>query len=398
MTTTTLDLRKVKQIVAKSKPQGDVGIARQIFSVVSALMIFSTIEVFSASRYQAVQLTDNLYYFGSLHLGFVVGGFVMILIMQAIPSHWWKRLTWVGALALIVSLIAVFFFSAENGAHRWIPLGATGFNIQPSEFAKIGVIVLGALLFSSTKWEQDKKYADHLIRLVVMSLPIALILGLILFQPDLGNIVVIGGAFVVMYWLTTNKWKVRDTFFILLVGIIIAIIAVAVEPYRLERITTQIEFMRTGEIKDEFGKGLQLRNILIGVGSGGLWGKGIGGSQLKNGYFVEVTAFTDSISAVIFEELGFLLSVIFVGAYVYLFFLFVKVAELQQTQYQRLIMWGITMWFVIQTFMHFGANVALIPVKGTTLPFVSYGGSSMIAFGIAVGMAIHLCRNHSETA
>ena len=398
MTTTTLDLRKVKQMVSNNKPQGDVGTARQIFGIVSALLVFGAVEVFSASRYQAVQLTNNLYYFGLLHLGFVVLTLISILVMQSLSTKIWKKLTWVGILGLLALLVGVFFFSAENGSHRWIPLGATGFNIQPSEFAKIGVIVLGGLLFSTAKWEIDKKHSDHLIRLAIMSIPVGIILALILFQPDLGNVIIIGGAYVIMYWLTTNKWKVKDTLVILMVVAVVAVAAIAVEPYRLERITTQFEFMRTGEIQDEYGKGLQLRNILIGVGSGGLWGKGIGGSRLKYGYFVEVTAFTDSISAVIFEELGFILGSVFVGIYVYLFYLFVRVAESQQTQYQRLIMWGITIWFVIQTFMHFGANVALIPVKGTTLPFVSYGGSSMLAFGIAAGMAIRLCRNPSETA
>jgi len=397
MTTTTLDFNRAKQLSSANKPQGNAKLAGSILGVVFFLLIFGAVEVFSASRYQGVQLTGNPYYWGLLHLGFVTLTIAMIVVVQLVPIKLWKKLTWIAVLGLLVTLVAVFFFKSENGAHRWIPIGATKFNIQPSEFAKIVVILLGAFLFSTTKWEQDKSYGDHLLHLILISIPAAIMLVLILVQPDLGNILIIGGAYAIMFLLTPSKWKKKDIVIVAILAVLVGFIAVALEPYRLERITTQLEFMRTGEIQDEFGKGLQLRNILIGVGSGGLWGKGIGGSRLKNGYFVEVTAFTDSISAVIFEELGFILSIMFVGIYLYLFSLFAKVAEMQQTQYQRLIMWGIASWFIIQTFMHFGANVALIPVKGTTLPFVSYGGSSMVAFGIAVGMAIRLARHPSET-
>lgn len=398
MTTTTLDLNLARRLSDANKPQGNAKLAGSVFGVALFLLIFGAVEVFSASRYQAVQLTQNPYYFGLLHLGFVTLTILVIVIVQLLSIKVWKKLTWLGALAILATLAMVFFFPSENGAHRWIPLGQSGFNIQPSEFTKIIAILLGALLFSTAKWNEDKKYSDHLLHLVIMSIPVALMLVLVLVQPDLGNILVIGGAYAIMFLLTPNKWKVKDTIIVIFLALVVGGIAVALEPYRLERITTQLEFMRTGEIQDEFGKGLQLRNILIGVGSGGVWGKGIGGSRLKNGYFVEVTAFTDSISAVIFEELGFILSILFVSVYLYLFTLFTKIAEIQQTPYQRLIMWGIAAWFIIQTFMHFGANVALIPVKGTTLPLVSYGGSSMLAFGIAVGMAIRLARHPSETA
>ncbi|MCC7304284.1 FtsW/RodA/SpoVE family cell cycle protein [bacterium] len=397
MTTTSIDFKNSKNLGGKNT-SGSNQLAKQLFAVIAGLLLFGLIEVFSASRYQGEQLKGNIYYFGLIHALFVGMSFLTLIVLPAFPSMIWKKLTWVVFLGLLVSLVSVFFFSAENGAHRWIPIGSTGFNVQPSEFAKIGAILLGALLFANAKWDQDKTQGDHLIRLGIMSIPIGIMLTLILVQPDLGNIIVIGGAYAVMYFLTQNKWKARDGIYVVILAAVIGVAAVAMEPYRFERITTHLEFIRTGKVQDEFGKGLQLRNILIGVGSGGLWGKGIGGSQLKYGYFVEVTAFTDSISAVILEELGFLLGSVFIGVYLYLFYLFVKVAELQQTQYQKLVMWGIAMWFIIQTFMHLGANVALIPVKGTTLPFVSYGGSSLLAVAVAGGMAIRLARHPSETA
>lgn len=370
----------------------------QIALTVIGLLLFGAIEVFSASRYQGIQLKGNLYYFGLIHLAFVIGSIVIIAIASLFNTKIIKTLTPLAYVGLLVSLVAVFFFDSENGSHRWIPLGGTGFTIQPSEFAKLISILMGAHVFSQINWNQDKTYGDHVIRFIITSLPVFLIMGLVLIEPDLGNVVVIAAAYLTMYLLSDNKWKKSDVWLVGVVAVLVGIVAVVAEPYRMTRIITHLQFIQTGTIQDEFGDGLQLRNILIGVGSGGIFGKGIGESRLKQGYFVEVTAFTDSISAVVFEELGFLLSLVFIGVYIYLFLLMIKVAEGQKHQYQRLIMWGIAMWFIVQSFMHFGANVALIPVKGTTLPFISYGGSSMFAFAAAIGITLHLARHASETA
>ncbi|MFZ6022150.1 MAG: FtsW/RodA/SpoVE family cell cycle protein [Patescibacteria group bacterium] len=392
MTTTTLDFKNALAF-KKAKPVVSTKLGRQIFFVILGLLLFGLVEVFSASRYQGIELRNNPYYFGSLHLFYVLLTLASIGLFQVLPKSLWKSLTWISFFVLLATLVAVFFFPAQNGAHRWIPLGI--FTLQPSELAKIGVVMVGALLFSKVKWDQDKSIWEHLIRLSMISVPVIVVMILVLVQPDLGNILVIGASFVAMYLSIPQKWRKLSVFLIVPLIVLLISSAILITPYRRERVMTYLQFMRTGVIEDEFGKGLQTRNILIGVGSGGFWGKGIGGSQLKHGYFVEVTAFTDSIAALIFEELGFFLGSLFVGVYVYLFYLLVRVAEAQQNPYNRLIMWGIAMWFITQTFIHFAANVVLIPVKGTTLPFVSYGGSSMLAFGLASGIAIKLARDPS---
>lgn len=392
MTTTTLDFKRALAI-KKEKPVVSSKLGRQIFLIIIGLLLFGLVEVFSASRYQGMELRNNPYYFGSLHAFYVLGTIVAIGFFQIIPKKLWKSLTWIAFIVLLVTLVAVFFFPAQNGAHRWIPLGI--FTLQPSELAKIGVVMVGALLLSKVKWDQDKTIYEHLFRLFLISLPVLVVMGLVLLQPDLGNIMVIGASFFAMYLSIPHKWRVKSLLAVIPIAAILFTLFVVLVPYRRERVLTYLQFMQTGVIEDEFGKGLQTRNILIGVGSGGFWGKGIGGSQLKHGYFVEVTAFTDSIAALIFEELGFFLGSLFVGIYVYLFYLLVKVAESQKDPYNRLVVWGIAIWFITQAFIHFAANVVLVPVKGTTLPFVSYGGSSMLAFGVAAGIAIKLARDPS---
>jgi cell division protein FtsW len=394
MTTTNLDFSKRGFFAEKDKPK-DATLWKQILAIVAGLLAFGAVEVFSASRYQGEQLKGNLYYFGIIHLAFVAASIVVMGIVNLIPSTVWRRLTWLFVIAIQVSLIAVFFFPGENGASRWIPIPGTGFGFQPSEFAKMASILLGAHIFTKIDWSKDKTYKAHLQHFAVQSIFIVLILFTILIEPDLGNVMVISVAYLTMYLLSNSKWKKADLLFFAVVGIGVVAAAIIAAPYRLDRVTTQVKFLQTGVIEDEFGKGLQLRNILIGVGSGGLLGKGIGESRLKQGYFVEVTAFTDSIAAVIFEELGFILSILFVGAYIYLFLLIVKTAENQKDPYQRLVTWGIAMWFITQTFLHFGANVALIPVKGITLPFISYGGTSLLSFAVAMGIVIRSARVNS---
>jgi len=382
---------------AVEKTQGKKNLWVQISFVILFLLGFGLVEVFSASRYQGIQLTGNPLYFGLIHSGFVLGAIFIIIIMQVFPINFWKKMTGLSYLVIMISLIAVFMFPSENGSHRWIPLGATGFNLQPSEFAKIIAVFLGANVFATIKWNLDKKYEDHILRFSITSIPLLLMLIAILLEPDLGNILVIGSVYFIMYILTQSKWKKKDIFALIIAGGLVLLLAFAKEPYRVERVMTHVTFVTTGEIQDEYGSGLQLRNILIGVGSGGMWGKGIGGSRLRYGYFVEVTAFTDSVAAVIFEELGMFLSVFFVGVYVYLFLLMAQVAEKQKDLYKRLVVWGIATWFIGQSMFHFGANVALIPVKGITLPFISYGGSSMISFALASGIVIKIAREEKDT-
>jgi cell division protein FtsW len=169
-------------------------------------------------------------------------------------------------------------------------------------------------------------------------------------------------------------------------GILIATLAAILEPYRLKRVQTFLTLLLTGEVGDVRGSGYQMQQILIGIGSGGLLGKGFGQSRQRFGYLVENTAFTDSIFAVVLEELGLLGGTVIILSWLLFLWRGLKVAINAPDKQGRLLASGVTIWLVLQALMNIAANVGLIPLTGIPNPFLSYGGSSTIVtlLGIAI--------------
>mgnify|MGYP000107446892 CR=1 FL=1 len=166
-------------------------------------------------------------------------------------------------------------------------------------------------------------------------------------------------------------------------------------PYRLERLESFINFLITGELSEPLGRDYQLRQILIAVGTGQIFGQGFAQSKQKFSYLTE-TAFSDSIFAVYAEEFGFLGSVILVAIFIWIMFQGFKIARNAPDKLGVLLASGITIWISIQALIHLGVNVGLIPLTGMPLPFLSYGGSSLITSMIAIGILINISRHSVE--
>jgi cell division protein FtsW len=359
------------------------------------LFAVGIIEMYSASKFKAVELKGNEVYFLILHSLWVVAAIIIAVVTSFVSTNMWKRFANVMYYVTVFLLIGVFFFPSENGSHRWFPI--TGeFNIQPSEFAKITMIIYGAYLLETFSNKSFKTYKEHFNKYF---LPILIRIGipilLVVFEPDLGTAVVMFVSFAIMYILKENKFLKQDMMLLSGIGILGLVVFSLIQAYRVTRIQTYLDLLFQGKIFDEFGSGYQLRNILIAVGSGGWLGKGIGQSRQRFGYLVEVTAFTDSIIAVIFEELGFILSTIFMALYVLYFHIITLFAESKTQQFLRLVLWGFAGWMISQTFIHISANLGLIPVKGIPLPFITYGGSSITAIGIAAGIIFRFARSQN---
>lgn len=374
----------VKQVVQKYP---------QLWIIPLFLFVFGIVQVFSASRFKGVELKSNEYYFAIIHFFWVFLAIIMAGLAYIMKPDFLKKVSTVLYYGTVVALIAVFFAPEVNGAHRWFPL--TGdIGIQPSEFAKITLILYGAYLIDKLGTKQFKTYIEHIKGFL---LPVGLRIGfpllLIILQPDLGTAVVIFVALFFMYILKQTKYMKQDLLLLGAVGIMGIIGFSLIESYRVERIQNYFHLITTGEVADEFGSGYQTRNILIGVGSGGLWGTGLGQSRQRFGYLAEVTAFTDSISAVIFEELGFVLSIIFIGVFVTYFLTIQQAAKEQKNSYNSLVLWGSLGLLMSQTFFHLSVNLAILPVKGIPLPFITYGGSSILAVGILTGIIIRFSRS-----
>jgi cell division protein FtsW len=178
----------------------------------------------------------------------------------------------------------------------------------------------------------------------------------------------------------------------IVLGVPLATIAAIIEPYRLQRVQTYLNLLFNGTVVDPRGSGYQMQQILIGIGSGGFFGKGFGQSRQRFGYLVENTAFTDSTFAILLEELGFLGGSILVFAWILFFLRGFKIAQSAPDKEGRLLAMGIVIWLTLQAFLNMGANVGLIPLTGMPLPFFTYGGSSTLVTLAGVAILLNISR------
>jgi cell division protein FtsW len=184
---------------------------------------------------------------------------------------------------------------------------------------------------------------------------------------------------------------------ILMMCIPLVILAGILEPYRFNRIKTFLDLLLKGEVTDPQGAGYQMQQILIGVGSGGLLGKGFGQSRQRFGYLVENTAFTDSIFAVILEEFGLLGGIVLILFWLIFLWKGLDVAERVEDKEGRFLAIGITIWLVLQAFLNMAANVGIIPLTGIPLPFLTYGGSNTFVTLIGIAILLNVSRHTNGT-
>lgn len=260
----------------------------------------------------------------------------------------------------------------KGGSASW--LGFSFLSFQPSEIYKISLILFVASYLSNnfSKTSSIKTFIPLLVVMVVGAV-------LIMLQPDFGTLVVIGGSIIVMFFL--SKLKLRY-FFIgggAVVGLLVLMILA--EPYRMQRIISFID-----PFQDPLGSGFQIIQSMFALGPGGLIGEGINASIQKYYYLPEPQ--TDFIFAIAVEEFGFIGGVIIILGYFLLFYFLFQIAKLKNNQFKYLLSMGLISLIVIQVIINLGVVTSLFPVTGITLPFLSYGGSSLVMLSFSVGIII----------
>jgi cell division protein FtsW len=350
------------------------------------LLALGAVMVFSASSTTRVLsnggLSDSAFYLKRT----LMFGAVGLLIMHLTARHGLKvvrELTPVFLAVSIFLLLAVLAVGTNvNGATRWI--GGGFLQIQPSELAKVALVLYGADLIA-----RKPKRARSLEGLM----PFLLITGasclLIMLEPDMGTTMVI--AFAVTALLIAGGTRPADLGKIALVLGGLALLMTIVEPYRMARLTG---FLNPGDAAE--GAGFQAAQAKIAIGSGGLLGKGIGNGVQKAFYLPE--AHTDMISAVIGEELGFVGLAGVVGLFAMFGYAGLKVAQRAKDNYSKLLVAGLTALIVCQAVINLFAVMGLAPLTGVPLPFVSYGNSSLMATLFAVGLILNVARGGSARA
>ncbi|MBQ4856859.1 cell division protein FtsW [Pseudoalteromonas carrageenovora] len=337
------------------------------------------IMVTSASMPTADRLFGDIYHFTIRHGIFLALSFCLFWITTLVPMSWWKKANPYLLLIGLVLLLVVLIVGREvNGSTRWIPVGP--FNIQASELAKLFFFsyIAGYLVRKREEVQENiKGFAKPIAVFAVYAL-------LILLQPDLGTVVVMFVTTVGLLFLAGAKlWQF---FALILTGVALVVGLIVLEPYRMARV---VGFLEPWD--DPFGKGYQLVQSLMAYSQGDWFGQGLGNSVQKLQYLPE--AHTDFIFAVIAEELGFVgvLSILMVlGTLVFRALLIGQTALKNGKEYEGYLALAIGIWFAFQTMVNVGASAGILPTKGLTLPFISYGGSSLLMMTIATGILLRV--------
>lgn len=331
------------------------------------------IAIYDASVIDAFRTFDDKFHYVKQQAVWISIGVVAALITSSIPIEFFKKYAHIiygATLFLAIIVLIPGIGSKYLGARRWIDIGITV--IQPSELLKIGLVIYLA------KWLEAERSLKQFLSFLGFNL------FLIMLEPDLGTSIIIIGTSFMMYYLSGAKTKDIVTFSAVLLLAIGSLILLS--PYRVNRLKTFLD-----PTADPLGSSYHINQILYGLGSGGFNGVGLGKSRQKYAYLPEAT--TDSIFVIIAEELGFLGSSLLIIGLVTLLVLSFKVAKNVHEKFDKLLASSISLLFLIQIFVNLSSMVALVPLTGVPLPFISYGGSSLITNFIALGLLINIAKH-----
>lgn len=351
-----------------------------LFFTIIALLGIGVVMVYSSSAVSAYVNFDDSYYFLKRQIIWATLGILAMLFTMNIDYHVWKKLAkpiMLGTLILLVLVLVPGLGKVVNGARRWLGFGSL--YLQPSEIAKLSMVLYSAT--SLTK--HQNKITSFVKGLLPQLLSLLVVFGLILKEPDLGTALAISGTvFVLLFAAGAKVSQLASLGAAGVVGIIAAIIA---EPYRLRRLLAFSD-----PWSDPLNTGYHIIQSLYAIGSGGLFGVGLGRSREKFLYLPE--PHTDFIFAILAEEFGLIGTV----AVLALFFLFAwrgfKVAISAPDIFGSLLATGLTTMIIVQALMNIAVVTASMPVTGIPLPFISFGGSALIFTLAGVGILLNISR------
>ena len=353
-----------------------------LFAATAGLALFGVVMVYSASAVLAAKENGNQFYYVLKQGAWVAIGFVVMLLAMQFNYQLLKNKRLVYGLLLLtgLALMMVFAFSSSNGAHRWIKL--PGVSLQPSEVSKLVLIIFLAHFLEKRAGEER----DFWRTFVPCGFVTAFLAGLVVIEPDLGTAMMLGLIFVVMIYTAGARVLHLATAaapaLIVIAGLLIFV------PFRMKRLITFLD-----PWADQQGAGFQVVQSLISVGSGGP--NGLGFAQGKQKLFFLPFAHSDFIFAVIGEELGLVGTLAVVAMFALFLWRGVRTALLAPDRFGMLLSLGIVTGIVAQALFNMSVVLSLVPTKGIPLPFISYGGSSLVPTLAAVGILLNVSQHAS---
>jgi len=363
------------QLKKKKNPMGKISYS--VLIPVILLVFIGVIMVFSASSYYALyELKDSLVFIRKLAVWAPLGIFIMI-IMMSIDYHKLKAFTWPLYLITLILLVAVLFSEPINGAYRWLDIG--GLSLQPSELGKYAMVAVLALLIDVRKGAMKNFLKGPVLYFVLAGL----LAGLVLKGRNLSiTAVIMISAFIMVY---EGGMLKKHILTIIPAGLVAGIVFIIFEPYRFARLTSFLD-----PWKDAAGDGFQIIHSFYALGSGGLFGVGLGQSKQKALYMPE--PHNDFIFSIIGEELGLIGCIVIICIFVFLILASLSVAAKAKDNYGRLLATGITSIIAVQAIINIAVVTGSMPVTGVPLPFISYGGTSLVINLAAMGVLLNISR------
>jgi cell division protein FtsW len=352
-------------------------IDKKLLLLVITLVGIGLIAVADASAPQALNFFDDKLYFAKQQALWAVFGLVAMILVSKIHYSVWEKIATPLFFASLLGLVIVLIPGVgikSLGARRWVSVFSYSF--QPSEFVKLSLAVYFA------------KLASKKMPTLSYFIPLAITVGLIMFEPDLGTTLVIGAIGMAQIFVS----GINLAYFAgaSAGAVIVGSLLIVFSDYRRERLLTFLQ-----QTTDPLGKSYHIRQILLALGSGGLFGVGLGQSRQK--YLFLPEAANDSIFAVIAEEIGFIGATALIALFIWFIYRALKIATSAPDTYSKVLSIGLITWIGGQVFLNIGSMVALVPLTGIPLPFLSYGGSSLVMTMVAAGIILNISRHAKKT-
>ena len=354
----------------------------RLLTLFMILLSVGLVAVLSASDHQSQKLYGDAYHFFHRQLQAMALGGVLVLFLCWVPRSFINRLHYWGiGITLVLLTLTLFFGPTINGAKRWINLHFM--MLQPMEFARVALVLYLGYFFSS-KQSMVKTFTRGLLPPTVVTCSIC---ALLMLQPDLGGTIIMLALLLCMCLAGGTKgWYFAIMLALAAAGVIVLIV---VEPYRWARLIAYLEPFANAR-----GSGYQIVQSLLALGSGGIFGVGLGASVQKTRYLPE--PHNDFIMSVVGEETGFVGVTLVILLFALFFWRCYKVALGQKNLRDKLTAYGLTVVIALSFTLSMAVVLGLVPPKGIAMPFISYGGSSLLANMICAGLLLHYSRTARE--
>lgn len=351
-----------------------------LYFAVIILSLFGLIMIYSSSYVWAEFKYGNSYKFLINQGVFLFLGIILMTIVSKINTDIYKKYSNHFLLFTLVLLILVLIpgiGTLRNGSRSWFGIGSFGF--QPSELCKLSLVIFVSKYLASN--DRDKKVTKKFVFPILGV--ILFMFGIIMLEPDFGTGMIIMCSLIVLIFISGANLSI---FFKLgLLGVLGIIFLILIAPYRMQRITSFIN-----PWSDPLGSGFQIIQSLYAIGPGGLLGFGLFNSRQKHFYLPEPQ--TDFIFSIISEEFGFLGVLIVSSLFLLIFYKTIKIALTREDLFEKYLVFGLSFMLIFQTLLNLAVVVGIVPVTGVTLPFISYGGSSLLVSMISIGIILNVSR------